>query len=203
MKPTLYIIDDDTRLLDALSWVAGNNDIETETYDNAKSFLADFEPGHPGCVLIDIQMPDINGMELHHRLKKIDSHLPVVLITGFGNISLAVEAMKSGAFDFIEKPVDNDVLLATIKQAFAVSAKYYKTQQHIKEKQAPLNQLSKRELDVFNLVVQGFSSKIIGEKLIISQKTVETHRSNIMKKTKAKSLSDLIILNGETSFICE
>ncbi len=194
-KPTLYIIDDDERMLDALSWVTSRNGIETKTYLNAGSFLKNFKVGQPGCVLIDINMPDINGMELHHHLKAIGNHLPVILITGFGSISLAVEAMKDGAFDFIEKPVDNNLLLTTIEKAFTISREYHETHHCIRQKKILLKQLSRREQEVFSLVVQGFSSKIIGEKLTISQKTVETHRANIMKKTRAKSLSDLITLN--------
>lgn len=198
-KPILYIIDDDANMLEALSWVAGSNGIETETYHNAKSFLEEFEAGYPGCILTDINMPEIDGMELHNCMKDIDVHMPVILITGFASVQLAVRAMKKGAFDFIEKPIDNLALLTAVRKAFAISMKHYEERRNSQQHKAPLKNLSKRESDVFNLVVQGFSSKIIGEKLTISQKTVETHRSNIMKKTNAKSLADLISLNNATA----
>ena len=195
-KPTLYIIYDDTETLDSLSWLAGNDGIETQIYSNANDFLEDFNPMQQGCVISDINLPEIDGIELHERLETLDAHLPVILTTGNGNIPLAVEAIKHGVMDFIEKPTHNLSLLTTIKKAFAINQEYHEKLLHTQELQAPLKRLSKRERDVFDLVVLGYSSKAIGDKLEICQKTVETHRAKIMKKTNTKSLADLITLNN-------
>lgn len=194
-KPTLYLIYNDRKTVDTLCWLAGNNGIETKAYSSTNDFLEAFRPGQLGCVLSDIDMPEIDGIELHNRLEVLEAHLPVILSTGNGTIPLAVKAMKNGIIDFIEKPTDNLALLATIKKAFAVNQEYHECLQQTEEFQAPLKRLSRRERDVFDLVVQGFSSKAIGEKLSICQKTVETHRAHIMRKTQAKSLADLISLN--------
>lgn len=196
-KPILYIIYEDTKTLDSLSWLAGNDGIETKIYSTANDFLEAFKPGQVGGVLSDMDMLEIDGIELHDRLEILDAHLPVILTSGNGNIPLAVEAIKHGVLDFIEKPTYNLTLLATIKKAFAVNQKYHEGLRRTQELQALLKRLSKRERDVFDLVVRGFSSKAIGDKLKISQKTVETHRAKIMKKTNAKSLADLIALNDK------
>lgn len=195
-KPTLYIIYDDSKTLDSLGWLAGNNGIKTKIYSCANDFLEAFKPGLKGCVLSDMNLPEIDGIELHNRLETLDAHLPVILTSGNGNIPLAVEAIKNGVIDFIEKPTSSITLLAAIRKAFAVNQEYHEGLQHTQELQAPLKRLSKRERDVFDLVVQGFSSKAIGNKLTICQKTVETHRAKIMKKINANSLADLIALNN-------
>ena len=197
-KPTLYLIYNDSKTVDSLSWLAGNNGIETKIYSSANEILEAFRPGQLGCVLSDIDMPEIDGIELHNRLELLEAHLPVILTTGNGTIPLAVKAMKNGIIDFIEKPTNNLAILTTIKKALAANQEYHESLQQTEEFQAPLKRLSRRERDVFDLVVQGFSSKAIGNKLSISQKTVETHRAHIMKKTQAKSLADLIALNSKT-----
>lgn len=194
LEPILYIIDDDICMLESLNWLTRSNGIETKTYNNANSFLEDFLPGSPGCVLSDMLMPGINGIELQNRLRILDAPLPVILITGFASVTIAVQAMKNGVFDFIEKPIDNTALLTTIKRAFAVNQKYHETRRHAQKQQTSLKNLTKRERDVYDLIVQGHANKIISEKLRIAQKTVETHRANVMKKTNARSLSDLIAL---------
>lgn len=194
LEPILYIIDDDICMLESLNWLTRSNGIETKTYNNANSFLEDFLPGSPGCVLSDMLMPGINGIELQNRLRILDAPLPVILITGFASVTIAVQAMKNGVFDFIEKPIDDTALLATIKEAFAANQKYHKARRYAQQQQTSLKNLTKRERDVYDLIVQGHANKIISEKLRIAQKTVETHRANVMKKTNARSLSDLIAL---------
>lgn len=194
-KPVLYIVDDDVGMREAISWLAGSNGIDTETYENAEDFLSVYETGMPGCLLADIRLPGMNGLTLAQHLHEIDPELSAIVITGHASIRLAVDALKGGALDFIEKPIDNDALLSTIRNGLALSQQKHEAKRALLDRLAPLMSLTLRERDVFEQIVLGHTSKVVGDILNISQKTVETHRASIMRKTGAHTLSDLIALH--------
>lgn len=194
-KSVLYIVDDDVGMREAISWLAGSNGIDTETYENAEDFLSAYETGMPGCLLADIRLPEMDGLTLAQHLQEIDPELSAIVITGHASIRLAVDALKGGALDFIEKPIDNEALLNAMRNGLALSQQKHEAKRALLDRLAPLRSLTLRERDVFEQIVLGHTSKVVGDILNISQKTVETHRASIMKKTGAHTLSDLIALH--------
>lgn len=193
----VYIIDDDINFIEALKWVLENNEIDTECFTSCSDFIKCYNPDQQGCILSDIIMPSLDGVKILDFFNSHNIKTPVVLMTGYASISLAVEMMKEGAFDFIEKPINEDDLLKIINRAFGESEKIHKKIKIEKDNHSSLSKLTKREKEVFNLVVQGHSNKVTSSKLNITQKTVEAHRANIMKKTGSLSLSDLINLANQ------
>lgn len=190
----VYIIDDDINFIEALKWVLENNGMATQTFTNCSDFIDRYNSNQRGCILSDIIMPSLDGVKILEFFQKHNIKTPIVLMTGYASISLAVEMMKEGAFDFIEKPINEEDLLKIINRAFAQSEKLLEKQETEKDNHSSLSKLTQREKEVFNLVVQGFSNKVTSSKLNITPKTVEAHRANIMKKTGSVSLSDLINL---------
>jgi len=191
-KTVIHVVDDDAAMRDSLAFLLDVNGFQPKTYDSANAFLSEVPVDMAACVVSDIRMPGMNGIELVRELKRKGNFCPVILITGHGDVGLAVEAMKAGAVDFIEKPFDDAVLLGAIRTALeAYSAKEGDSAAK-KEAEARLADLSPRERDVLQGLVAGKINKVIAHDLNISPRTVEVYRANLMAKTGARSMSELM-----------
>lgn len=188
----VHIVDDDDAVRGALSLLMQSEEIPFSTYPSAQEFLQQNPLLRSGCLLLDVRMPDMNGLELLDELKKKGITLPVIFITGHGDVELAVQAMKAGAMDFIEKPFDNDRLISVVKVCLNESINQGDSKQKIEAIDELINSLTKREREVMELLVNGKQNKVIAKILNISPRTVELHRAKVMKKLNAHSLSDLV-----------
>jgi len=190
--PIVHLIDDDEAIRTALGFLLEMNDLPARTYASAPEFLEVADQLKGGCIVTDVRMPEMSGLELVRRLKERGVTLPVVVITGHGDVPLAVEAMRAGVIDFIEKPFDDDVLLRSIRMALDVKVE---SDVHAQERQRfeqVLKTLSGRETEVLRGVIAGKMNKVIAFELGISQRTVEVYRANVMSKTQANGLSELV-----------
>jgi two-component system, LuxR family, response regulator FixJ len=191
-EPIVHLIDDDEAIRTALGFVLEMHDLPARTYASALEFLAIADSLKGGCIVTDVRMPEMSGLELVRRLKERGVRLPVVVITGHGDVPLAVEAMRAGVVDFIEKPFDDEVLLRSIRMALDSKAE---ADAHAEERvrfEAMLATLSGRETEVLRGVIAGKMNKVIAHELGISQRTVEVYRANVMSKTRANGLSELV-----------
>lgn len=191
-SPTVYIVDDDPAICKSLARLCESVDLHTETYASATDFLAHFAPDRPGCLVLDMRMPGLGGLELQQQLVARNARLPVIILTGFGDVPSAVQAMRAGAFDFVEKPFTPQVLLDRINQALARDAAQRATEAGRARYAALKATLSKRELDVLQLLVEGKSVKNVAALLGLSHKTVQVHRAHIMQKMQATTLAELV-----------
>ena len=191
-EPVVHIVDDDDAVRDALQMLMTSENIAAKTYASADDFITQKNIKKPGCLLLDVRMPGMNGLQLLEQLKKNDISLPVILITGHGDISMAVQAMKDGAADFIEKPFNNERLLNTIKVCLDDCINLNSKTEQRKEMQQKIATLTRREREIMNLLVEGKKNKLIAQELGISTRTVELHRAKVMEKLHANSLSDIV-----------
>lgn len=191
-EPAVHIIDDDNAMRDSLIFLLGTVNLEAKAYDSAAAFLESQSGIQNGCIVTDVRMPGMSGIELLRRLRELKVQVPVIIITGHGDIPLAVEAMKSGAADFIEKPFDDEVLLAAVRAALRSQADLAQKQLARAAIVDKVGALSNRERDVLQGLVSGKPNKTIAFDLGISPRTVEIYRANVMSKMEAKSLSDLV-----------
>ena len=188
----VYVVDDDDAIRRSLTFLLRTAGLASQAYDSALSFLRDADQLAPGCIITDVRMPGMDGLELVRRLKEKELPHPVIVITGHGDIPLAVEAMKAGAMDFIEKPFRDDVLLAAVRAALNVEEKAAVTDAAKRRYQDVFATLSPREQEVLRSVVEGKTNKVIAYDFGISPRTVEVHRANMMMKSGARSLSELV-----------
>jgi two-component system response regulator FixJ len=191
-KPIVHVIDDDDAVREVLSFQLGSAGIDVRTYDSAAGFLKAALPVQTGCIITDVRMPDLSGIDLLRRLRELKVTAPVIVITAHGDIPLAVEAMRMGAVDFLEKPFEDEVLLASVRSALDREDRDRKRQAERSEIQRRLAVLSKRERDVLEGLVAGRANKQIAYDLGISARTIENYRANLMIKVQAASLSDLV-----------
>jgi FixJ family two-component response regulator len=191
-EPTVFVVDDDDAVRRFLTGLIQSIDLKVEAYASAKDFLDAYEPNRPGCLLLDVRMPGMSGLELQRELAERSIDLQVVILTGHGNVPVAVQAMKAGAVDFIEKPFNNELLLDRIQTAVAQSLRSDSEREKHGETLRRLETLTPRERQVFDLVVSGETNKSIAHGLVISGKTVEIHRAKVMRKMRARSLASLV-----------
>jgi two-component system, LuxR family, response regulator FixJ len=191
-KPTVFIVDDDAAVRRFLRSLVSSVDLEVETFRTAQAFLAAFEPNKRGCILLDIRMPGMSGLELQRELRERGIFLPVIFLTGHGDVQIAVHAMKAGAADFIEKPFKNNQLLDRIQKAVAESLNTDQTRMKRDEVERRIASLTPREQQVLELVTLGKTNKSIAKQLAISKRTVEIHRAKVMDKMSAGSLAELV-----------
>jgi two-component system response regulator FixJ len=191
-KGIVHVIDDDEALRDSLAFLLRAAQIEVRTYASAVAFLDALPDARASCVITDVRMPGMSGIDLLRRLQELKIGMPVIVITGHGDVPLAVEAMKIGALDFLEKPFDDDVLLTSVRSA--LSRRDGETKRHTEraEIDSKLAALSNRERDMLGGLVAGRANKQIAYDLGISPRTVEIYRANLMNKMQAGSLSDLV-----------
>jgi two-component system, LuxR family, response regulator FixJ len=194
MKPTIFIIDDDEAMRDSLGLLMRSVDFEYESYVSAQSFLDSFQGDCTGCLLLDIRMPGMSGLDLQTHLQEIGVDLPILFITGHGDVPMAVEAMKKGALDFFQKPFRDQALLDRISQVLGQLDDQHQKQAQQQQIQERLDSLTVREHEVMALVVKGDCNKVIAADLGISQRTVELHRAKVMQKMDAGSLAQLVQL---------
>lgn len=188
----VFIVDDDEAMRNSLRWLIESVGHSVETYDSAQAFLDNHYPGRSGCLLLDVRMPGMSGLELQSQLESHDIRLPVIILTGHGDVGMAVKAMKAGAMDFIEKPFDDELLLAALEKALSQDAEKRELRSSQAEILARMGQLTKRENQVMDMVTNGKSNKEIAAELNVSAKTVEAHRAHVMEKMQAGSLAELV-----------
>lgn len=194
MKPCVHVVDDDKQVRESLEWLLESISLQTRLYENGQAFLDSFEPNLPGCVVLDVRMPGINGMELHQTIKQLDPNLPVIIVTGHADVPMAIRAMKEGAFDFIEKPYNDQHMLERIQNAIHQYDDLQKNQERKLVLQELFDSLSKRETQILQGVLKGRPNKLIADDLCISMKTVEAHRANLMNKLDVKTVTELVRL---------
>jgi two-component system, LuxR family, response regulator FixJ len=188
----VHVIDDDEAVRDSLAFLLGTAGIDVKTHDSATAFLNVASTVKVDCVITDVRMPELSGIDLLRRLKELKLGVPVIIITGHGDVPLAVEAMKIGAADFLEKPFDDEILLGCVRSALNRHDQDSKRQAERAEIEARLATLSNRERDVLDGLVAGLANKQIAYDHGISPRTVEIYRANLMTKMQAASLSDLV-----------
>ncbi len=187
----IFIVDDDAAIRDSLRMLLEGTGFEVQTYDSAQKFLKSEIP-KDGCVIADIRMPDMGGLELQEQIVARGLGLPVIVITGHGDVPLAVRAMVAGAIDFIEKPFDEERMLSSVRRALRVGLKTHNRREEAKVAQALLALLTPRERGVMDCLVRGCSNKVAAYELGISPRTIEIHRAHVMGKLNVPSLSDLV-----------
>jgi FixJ family two-component response regulator len=198
----IYVVDDDTAVLDSLRWVLESAGHSVETFSSAARFLAACDPNRAGCLVLDVRMPGMNGIELQHVLAERQIAMPIIFITAHGTVPTAVRAIQHGAVDFLMKPYNNTTLLERIDLCLAMQRSRRESAKSQAALAARLAVLTPRERDVLDGVIVGRSNKAIASSLGISEKTVETHRARVMQKMHAGSLAELVrlvVTNGHAS----
>ncbi len=192
MNTKVYIVDDDQYARESLEWLIESVNLKVKSFSNAQLFLSETSPEISGCLILDVRMPDINGMELFQQIRQQNYNLPVIIMTGHADVAMAVRAMKAGAFDFIEKPYNDSLMLERIQNAIAFDEDNQKQRSQIRQIEKRIQSLTPREKQVLEHVLASIPNKIIADKLSISIKTVELHRSNLMSKMQVTSATELV-----------
>ena len=192
VQPTVFVVDDDQAMRDSLGMLLESVGIACRAFSGADDFLASCNPTQEGCLLLDVRMPGMSGMELLEMLKPKGILLPTILITGHGDVPMAVRALKQGAFDFIQKPFNSQELLDRINAALKRDRENRRQSSEIDWRRAHFAALTKREAEVVDLIVAGNSSKIIAMKLGISPKTVDVHRASILRKLDVRTVAEIV-----------
>jgi two-component system, LuxR family, response regulator FixJ len=193
--PTIYVVDDDDGMRRALDTLLSTVGYKTAVFSRPKEFLAGFRADSPGCLVLDIRMPDMSGLEVQQHLNRMGSTVPVIFITGHGDVPMAVQAMKEGAFEFIQKPFRDQDLLDRINHALKQDAENRSVVARRSEVLQRLESLTPRERQVMDLVVEGAANKVIAIDLNLSEQTVEIHRAKVMEKMGARSVAHLVKLH--------
>lgn len=191
-EPTVFVVDDDEAVRHSLKWLITSTNLRVETFESAKDFLNHYDESLPGCLILDVRMPDINGMDFLDKLVEEGFPIPVIIMSGHGDVPMAVRAMKQGAIDFLEKPFNDEVLLERIGAAIDIDTRNRAERQQHKGFEERLNRLTKREREVMDMIVAGHANKVMASMLGVSAKTVEAHRATVMKKLQVRSVADLV-----------
>ena len=193
-NPTVFVVDDDRDLCEALRWLLESDGLKVETHTSAQSFLDAYDPGRPGVLALDVRMRGMDGLQLQEHLTAHGMEIPVIILTGHGDVPMAVRALKAGALEFLQKPVNDQALLDCIRRAMRVDAENRRRRGTREAIAARLETLTPREREVMDLVVAGKPNKRIAELLCVSEKTVEVHRKHVMKKMQAGTVVELVRL---------
>lgn len=193
-EPTVFVVDDDPYVLKGLRLLMKSVKLNVETYLSAQEFLDGYDPAQPGCLLLDLRMPGISGLELQEILQTRNIPIPIIIITGYSEVQAAVQAMKRGAVEFLEKPFNDQLLIDQVQKAIAEDAQIRQKRAEQEAVLARLALLTPRERKVMDLVIAGKLNKVIARQLGISPKTVESHRARVMKKMKVDSVAELVAL---------
>jgi FixJ family two-component response regulator len=191
-KTTVYVVDDDEAVRDSLQWLLEAKDYRVQCFESAETFLSRYDPREVACLITDIRMGAMSGLDLQDRLIERRSPLPIAFITGHGDVPLAVKSMKKGALDFIQKPFKQEELLAVVQRMMDKARESFAGQQQVANRDALLAKLTSREAQVLERIVAGRLNKQIADDLDISIKTVEAHRANIMEKMGSNTVADLL-----------
>lgn len=192
MEPKVFVVDDDQAVRDSLGLLLRSMGQKARLFDSAQAFLDDYDPNMAGCIVLDIRMPGMSGMELQQKLKTMHCTVPIIFVTGHGDVPMAVEAMHHGAFDFIQKPFRDQELLDRINQALTWDQEHRSDEDYRRGVLERFQSLTPREREVMDCVVRGLANKVIAMDLELSQRTVEIHRARVMEKMQARSLADLV-----------
>jgi two-component system, LuxR family, response regulator FixJ len=191
-EPIVFVVDDDRAMRDSLRWLLESIGLSVRTYATAADFLSDHDPAQPGCLVLDVRMPGMSGLDLQTELAKRGSELPTIVVTGHAEVAMAVRAVKAGALDFIEKPFSDQLLLDRVRQALEIDRQSREVRVRREDARRRLASLSAREREVLTLVAAGKANKEIAAALGLSPKTVEVHRAHVMSKMAVDSLAELI-----------
>jgi two-component system, LuxR family, response regulator FixJ len=189
---TVFVVDDDPAVRHSLAWLIESVELRVETFPSAQAFLEAYDAGRPGCLVLDVRMPGMSGTDLQERLVAMSVMLPVIFVTGHGDVPMAVRAMKRGALDFIEKPFNNQELLDRIHQAIQQDASQRREHARLADLCARMASLTPREREVMDMVVAGKTNKEMARDLNVSVKTIEAHRARVTEKVRARSVSELV-----------
>ena len=190
--PTVYVVDDDESIRELLTWLMRSNGIAVSAFAGAQQFLKSYKTGAPGCLIVDLYMPGMSGLELQHYLIEHDIVIPVIFMSARADVAKAVSAVKQGAIDFIEKPFDYKKIVALAQDCLFRDQLLRRARSNLDIKQARLALLTHREREVMQLVVSGKINRVIADELQIGAKTVEAHRAKIMEKLEVDSLAELV-----------
>jgi RNA polymerase sigma factor (sigma-70 family) len=194
LEPTIYIVDDDAAVRDSLSLLLGLHSYQTQTFASAEDFLAAWQPERNGCLLLDLKMPGMDGLALQARLNVLGSHLPLVVITAHGDVAAARAALKAGALDFLEKPIDDVLLLELVSEVMTRAREATVSAIHTVDLDERMARLTQREREVMELAADGLNNREIAARLAISPRTVEVYKARMMEKMQVRRLSELIRL---------
>ena len=195
--PTVFVVDDDPWIRNCIRRLAETVILPVEEFSSAEEFLATHTSDRQGCVVLDVRMPGMSGLDLQNKLTELGYRIPIILMSGFGDVSVAVRAMKAGAVSFLEKPFNEQLLLDTIQEAMRKDAQIRQELARESEVQSRLALLTPREREVLDLLVVGNINKQVAARLQISEKTVEIHRAHVMKKLQAETIAELVRLAYE------
>jgi two-component system response regulator FixJ len=191
-EETVFVVDDDRAMRDSLRWLLESIGLSVRTYPTAADFLREYDASQPGCLVLDVRMPGMSGLDLQAELMRRGGGLPTIVITGHAEVPMAVRAVKAGAVDFIEKPFSDQLLLDRVRQALEIDRQDREVRRRREDAQRRLEGLTAREREVLGLVVAGKANKEIAADLGLSPKTVEVHRAHVMTKMDVDSLAELI-----------
>lgn len=198
----VHVVDDDQAVREGLALLFRSVSLEARTYPDASSFLDQMESDCPGCLVCDVRMPGMSGMQLQERLAEIDNDMPVIFITGHGDVPMAVTAMREGAVDFLQKPFSEDLLLQRVQEALAAHRRRCRDNRERRDILARYRELTEREREVMDYLLRGSANKLIASELDISPRTVELHRARVLAKMQVRTLTDLLRL-AETAGLTE
>lgn len=200
--PIVYVVDDDDGVRTSIRFLLKSVGLNATSFTSAKEFLAAYDANQPGCLVLDVRMPEMSGMELQVELNRLGAVLPIVFITGHGDVPMAVEAMQQGAFDFLQKPFREEDLIERVRRAIELDASHRTELRQADAIKRRLASLTPREREVLNLMADGKQNKIMAAELGLSQRTVEIHRANVMDKMQARSVAQLVrmLLDSRSSF---
>ena len=195
--PTVFVVDDDASIRDALSLLISLKGLQPCVYSSAEDFLAVYDAQWRGCLLTDLQMPHMSGLDLQTALRERGIQLPVVVLTAHGDVATTRAALKNGAVDFLEKPVDDDVLIDVLKNAIGIDAERHRANKQRIETMTRLGRLTPRERDVLDLLAEGLQHREIAERLGISPRTVEVYKARMMEKLQCRTLAEVVRIGSE------
>ena len=191
-EPIIYVVDDDEAMRDSMTWLLEGEGYQVACFESAEAFLRARNDAMRGCLVLDVRMPEMSGLELHEKLDTLGSRLPIIFITGHGDVPMAVAALQRGACDFIEKPFHNEDLLSRVSRALELDSQLAARQKRTSAISHRIEQLTQREREVMQLVVAGKLNKQGADQLDISMKTVEAHRARVMEKMGVRTLAELV-----------
>ncbi|NTZ82985.1 response regulator transcription factor [Burkholderia metallica] len=191
-SPIVYIVDDDEDMRTSLSWLLASVKIQARCYRGPAEFLAQFDPSVPGCMVLDVRMPEVSGFDLQAELNRRSVSLPIIFVSGHGDIPMSVRALQNGAIDFVEKPYNSQQMLERIQRAIRVASDTHQENQHRQAMIQRIRALTPREREVLNGVIEGKASKLIARELGITAKTVDVYRASIKEKLGASSIASLL-----------
>ena len=194
-ESTVFVVDDDADLRESLGWLLESAGLHVKGYSTAREFLDDYKPEKPGCLLLDVRMPGLSGLDLQEELRRRGVPPPIIIMTGHARVPMAVRALRGGAIDFIQKPFSDQSLLERLRKAIDLDRRTRQVRMECTKFADLLTHLTRREREVMNLVIAGKPNKIIADDLGISPKTVEIHRGRVMEKLQVDSVAELVRLN--------